>query len=72
MYDSQTLMESYTLINDCVVLKGPEGDFYPEEVTFAVSHGFIPVSLEPCRVRTETAATVSADTIHILSSISKK
>ena len=72
MYDRRTLTESYTSNNDSVVLIGPEGDFSPEEVTFAVSHGFIPVSLGPCRLRTETAAIVAADTIHILSSISKK
>lgn len=46
-----------------LVLIGPEGDFSEEEVCLAEKAGFIPVSLGPSRLRTETAALVSC---HIL------
>lgn len=54
------------LLKDCVsagdnvlILIGPEGDFSPEEVKFAVDNGFVPLSLGAARLRTETAATVA-------------
>lgn len=50
-------------ISDCVekgvdvlILIGPEGDFSPEEVEFAVAHGFTEITLGDARLRTETAA----------------
>lgn len=48
---------------EAVVLIGPEGDFSEEEVRMAEEAGFIPVSLGPSRLRTETAALVAC---HIL------
>ncbi len=42
-----------------IVLIGPEGDFSPDEIAFALDHKFIPVSLGMNRLRTETAAVVS-------------
>lgn len=51
---------------DTVILIGPEGDFSPREIRLALDGGWIPVSLGPCRLRTETAAIVAADTCHIL------
>jgi 16S rRNA (uracil1498-N3)-methyltransferase len=41
------------------VCVGPEGGFSEEEIQQAVSAGFIPVSLGPRRLRTETAVLVS-------------
>ena len=41
---------------DIVVLIGPEGGFSQEEAALAVKSGFIPVSLGPRILRTETAA----------------
>ena len=38
------------------VLVGPESGFTENEVTLAKAHGFVPVSLGPRRLRTETAA----------------
>lgn len=38
------------------VLVGPESGFTEDEVTVAETHGFVPVSLGPRRLRTETAA----------------
>jgi 16S rRNA (uracil1498-N3)-methyltransferase len=43
------------------VMIGPEGDFTPAEVATALSHGFLPLSLGPIILRSETAA------IHALS-----
>ncbi len=43
-----------------ILLIGPEGDFTPDEIDLAVSHGFVPVSLGETRLRTETAAVVAA------------
>lgn len=48
------------------VLIGPEGDFSPEEVAYAMSAGFVPVTLGDNRLRTETAALVACDTFHII------
>lgn len=50
---------------DAVVLIGPEGDFSEEEVNLALSKGFIPISLGPSRLRTETAALVATHIINL-------
>lgn len=42
------------------LLVGPEGGFSPEEVEMAQGLGFLPVSLGPRILRTETAAIVAA------------
>lgn len=44
------------------VLIGPEGDFSPAEVEWALRHGYQPVSLGAARLRTETAAIVACHT----------
>lgn len=38
---------------------GPEGDFSPEEIAFALDNGFEEITLGPQRLRTETAALVA-------------
>lgn len=43
-----------------MVLIGPEGDFTPEEIEFALAYHFIPVSLGKTRLRAETAGMVAA------------
>jgi 16S rRNA (uracil1498-N3)-methyltransferase len=48
---------------DVIVLVGPEGDFTPEEVTLAMSNGFIPVSLGDTVLRVATAAIAVASYI---------
>ena len=42
-----------------LILIGPEGDFSPEEITFALRNGFKPISLGKQRLRTETAAVIA-------------
>lgn len=54
---------------DCTVLIGPEGDFTPEEVDAAIKAGFIPVTMGDNRLRTETAALVACDTVHIVNQL---
>ena len=39
-----------------LILIGPEGDFSPEEINFALENGFEPITLGHQRLRTETAA----------------
>ena len=53
------------------ILIGPEGDFDPKEVKSAFDAGFRPVTLGDNRLRTETAALVATDTIHILNQLSE-
>ncbi len=43
-----------------LILVGPEGDFTPDEITRALQHGFMPVTLGQTRLRTETAGVVAA------------
>ena len=42
-----------------LILIGPEGDFSPEEIKFALENGFEPISLGTQRLRTETAAATA-------------
>ena len=42
-----------------LILIGPEGDFSPEEINFALQNGFKAISLGKQRLRTETAAVVA-------------
>ena len=42
-----------------LILIGPEGDFSPEEIKFALENGFDPISLGTQRLRTETAAVAA-------------
>lgn len=46
-----------------LILIGPEGDFTPDEVEQAASHGFKKVSLGNSRLRTETAALAA---VHLM------
>lgn len=54
---------------DTTLLIGPEGDFAPEEVQAALVCGFRPVTLGDNRLRTETAALVAVDTVHIINQL---
>ena len=51
------------------VLIGPEGDFSEEEVQAAIRQGYIPTSLGPSRLRTETAALVACHIINLKNQI---
>lgn len=51
---------------DVCLLIGPEGDFTPDEVAYALSRGFVAVTLGDNRLRTETAALYGVSTVHII------
>lgn len=67
--DSIALKAKYTPGSDVLILIGPEGDFTPEEVADASVNGFIPVTLGPARLRTETAGIVACHTINLLNEL---
>lgn len=54
---------------DTLILIGPEGDFSEEEVEKSIEQGFIPISLGKSRLRTETAALVACNTVHIINEL---
>ena len=51
------------VVSDLTILIGPEGDFSKREVEVALNNNFIPVSLGPSRLRTETAGVIACHTI---------
>ncbi len=59
----QTLLQPNT---NTLILIGPEGDFTPEEVALAQTHGFAAVSLGRSRLRTETAGMLVAAAYRLL------
>jgi 16S rRNA (uracil1498-N3)-methyltransferase len=63
------LSHSYTSNQNALILIGPEGDFSREEVEAAIAAGFTSVSLGKSRLRTETAALVACQTIHLINEI---
>lgn len=60
------LKDNYQAGRSVCILVGPEGGFSPAEAQAALSAGFIPVSLGPSRLRTETAGIVACHTINLL------
>jgi 16S rRNA (uracil1498-N3)-methyltransferase len=44
--------------NEPAIFIGPEGDFTPGEIEFALQNGWVPVSLGDTRLRSETAGVV--------------
>ncbi len=59
----RSVMERQKDAESVLLVIGPEGGFTDEEVKLASSHQFIPVSLGPRRLRTETAAIVALNWI---------
>ena len=49
-----------------LILIGPEGDFSSREISMALQHKFIPLSLGESRLRTETAGLVACNTISLI------
>ena len=54
---------------NALILIGPEGDFSPEEITFALANGFEQISLGYQRLRTETAAVAATVMVSMLNSL---
>lgn len=51
----KTSIKSISPSDDLVLLIGPEGDFSLPEIEAAIARQFLPISLGPTRLRTETA-----------------
>jgi 16S rRNA (uracil1498-N3)-methyltransferase len=51
-----SVMQHHTNLKSVLLVIGPEGGFTEDEVQLASSNQFIPISLGPRRLRTETAA----------------
>ncbi len=66
--DRLKLKEAYSPNEDVIILIGPEGDFSEQEVSYALSKGFLPLSLGEARLRTETAALYALQGIHFINS----
>ena len=64
--ERRTLKQEIQKGKSCLILIGPEGDFSEQEVSTAISLGFIPVSLGNTRLRTETAGVVACHTAIIM------
>lgn len=70
--ERRLLAKAYTPGSDVVLMIGPEGDFSPSEIEACLKAGFVPVTMGDNRLRTETAALVAADTIHIVNQVFEK
>lgn len=64
--DKKELKDHLQLYADYIILVGPEGDFTPNEITLAIEHGFVPITLGNSRLRTETAALGACFEINFL------
>lgn len=64
----QALQQLVVRRHETAILIGPEGDFSPAEVEWAVRNGYRPVSLGAARLRTETAALVACHTVILINS----
>lgn len=67
--ERRVLSREITAGRDVSVMIGPEGDFSPEEISVVIAAGYLPVTLGDNRLRTETAALVSATTVHIINQL---
>lgn len=64
--DKQSLKSQIDSELNYTVLIGPEGDFSPDEVEFAMQNNYRCVHLGPYRLRTETAGIVACHTINLM------
>lgn len=65
----QLLAKAYAAGSDATLLIGPEGDFSPDEIGACLNARYVPVTMGDNRLRTETAALVGVDTIHIINQL---
>lgn len=68
--DKRLLKDTMIAGRDAVVLIGPEGDFSEEEINRAIGDkAFVPISLGPSRLRTETAALAACHIMNLKNQI---
>ena len=58
--DKKIEIKEIAISNNTLILIGPEGDFTPDEIAFALQHNYQPVTLGNTRLRAETAGIVAA------------
>lgn len=63
--DALSFEDMCTKSRELSILIGPEGDFSEDEVSLALSKGWLPVHLGNSRLRTETAALVAATAVYL-------
>ncbi|MCD8072389.1 MAG: 16S rRNA (uracil(1498)-N(3))-methyltransferase [Alistipes sp.] len=65
-YPRRHIAEEISPGTECLMLIGPEGDFSPAEIEFALENGFRGVSLGRNRLRTETAALYAVTALSLI------
>ena len=65
-FDRQSISLGFISHQNYLILIGPEGDFSPSEIEFALQNGFVPITLGTSRLRTETAALQACFEINYL------
>jgi 16S rRNA (uracil1498-N3)-methyltransferase len=61
-----SISAAYRRGQDAIIMIGPEGDFTREEVSQAISAGFIPIHLGRSRLRAETAGLSACHSIYFI------
>lgn len=61
-----SLLQACPPTSNTLLLIGPEGDFTDDEISLANQAGFLPVTLGPSRLRTETAALYAVANISLI------
>lgn len=64
--DRKTISQLIKPYQRYLILIGPEGDFTPSEIEFALQNGYKPVTLGNTRLRTETAALAACFEVNFL------
>ena len=68
-YPRRELVKECKPGKDVIIMIGPEGDFTPEEVEFAVDKGFMPVTFGSKRLRTETAGVFAVSAVNVINQL---
>lgn len=67
--DKQSIKSVIEQEKSTLILIGPEGDFSNEEISMAIKHDFIAISLGNSRLRTETAALIACHSVSFIVNI---
>ncbi|MDX9928836.1 MAG: RsmE family RNA methyltransferase [Bacteroidales bacterium] len=60
------ITEAVEKMGDYLIMIGPEGDFTTAEIEEATGSGFIPITLGPGRLRTETAGITACHSVYLI------
>jgi len=59
------ITSSFCRDEEVTILIGPEGDFTSDELTNAITAGFVPVHIGSSRLRTETAGVAACCSVYL-------